>query len=166
MGPLQSTRLNVIIGEAPLLRCSTMATTAVATTVTITRDEVHSTTTTARAVPSKYAQAQAQAVPSKAYDTKATAQALHSHASRTEQPTHVAELALEQPTLVAQPALMAQPVSVAFQATQIGPRLVQLSQLQIFGPMIKPGAFSPHFSIDLTVPNSNLTPGVYHTSTA
>ncbi|KAM1212213.1 hypothetical protein ACFX2G_003864 [Malus domestica] len=84
MGPRRSTRLNVIIGAAQLLRGSTMATTAVATTVTITRGEVHGTATTARAVPSKLARAQTQAVPSKAHGTKATTQASYSHTSRTE----------------------------------------------------------------------------------
>ncbi|KAM1458981.1 hypothetical protein ACFX2I_035968 [Malus domestica] len=53
MGPRRSTRLNVIIGAAPSLRGSTMATTAVATTVTTTRGKVHGTATTPRAVPSK-----------------------------------------------------------------------------------------------------------------
>ncbi|KAM1553854.1 hypothetical protein ACFX1Z_006672 [Malus domestica] len=85
----------------------------------------------------------ARAVPSKAYDTKAMTQTSHSHASRTEQPT-----------------------PVAFQIAQIDLRLVQPSRLQIFGPTIEPGAFSPHFSSDLTFPNSNLALEVYHTSTA
>ncbi|KAM1702801.1 hypothetical protein ACFXTN_025898 [Malus domestica] len=152
-----------------------MATTTVATTVTTTRDEVHGIATTARAVPSK------------AYDTKATTQAMSLQAQRelnalpsraqashpcalhskqpalAEQPTLMAQPAPpEQPTLVAQPApseqsiLVTQPVSVAqpapteqltlvaqsasaaqsahvaFQVAQIVPRLVQLSQLQIF----------------------------------
>ncbi|KAM1352736.1 hypothetical protein ACFX2H_032303 [Malus domestica] len=61
MGPQRSTRLNVVIGAAPLLQGSTMATTAVAITVITTRGEVHSTTTTARAMPFK------------AHSTKATA---------------------------------------------------------------------------------------------
>ncbi|KAM2430792.1 hypothetical protein ACFX1W_018186 [Malus domestica] len=30
---------------------------------------------------------------------------------------------------------------------------------------MEPAAFSPHFSPDLTFPNSNLAPGVYHNST-
>ncbi|KAM1149807.1 hypothetical protein ACFX2B_030050 [Malus domestica] len=47
------------------------------------------------------------------------------------------------------------------QATQVSPRISQL-----FGATIEPGAFSPYFSVDLTFPNSNLSPGVYHTSTA
>ncbi|KAM2018845.1 hypothetical protein ACFX1T_021728 [Malus domestica] len=73
-----------------------------------------------------------------------------------EQPTPMAQPApVEQPTLTAQPAL------VAFQAAQVGPRLSQPS-----GPTIEPGAFSPHFFTDLTFPNSNLAPGVYHHSTA
>ncbi|KAM1790823.1 hypothetical protein ACFX12_034851 [Malus domestica] len=54
---------------------------------------------------------------------------------------------------------------MALQAVPIGPRLVQPSRLQIYGTTIEPGAFSPHISMDLTFPNSNLVPGVYHTST-
>ncbi|KAM2144250.1 hypothetical protein ACFX1R_047955 [Malus domestica] len=50
---------------------------------------------------------------------------------------------------------------MAFQAAQVGPRLSQPS-----GPTIEPGAFSPYFFADLTFPNSNLVPGVYHLSTA
>ncbi|KAM1349984.1 hypothetical protein EV2_004169 [Malus domestica] len=73
-----------------------------------------------------------------------------------EQPTPVA-----QPALIEQPTLTAQPALVAFQAAQVGPRLSQPS-----GPTIEPGAFSPHFFTDLTFPNSNLAPGVYHPSTA
>ena len=91
MGPRRSTRLNVIIGgAASLLRGSTMATTAVATT----RDKVHgtTTTTTARAVPLKQAQAmplkQAQAVPSKAHGTKAMTQAMSLQAQRVAKPSH------------------------------------------------------------------------------
>ncbi|KAM1194985.1 hypothetical protein ACFX2J_021542 [Malus domestica] len=68
---------------------------------------------------------------------------------------------MAQPALMAQPAPAAQSVPVDFQAAQVGPRLSQLS-----GPTIKPGAFSPHFFADLTFPNSNLSPGVYHPSTA
>ena len=84
-----------------------------------------------------------------------------------EQPTPVAQPTFaEQPTQVAQPAPAAHPALVAFQAAQIDLRLVQLSWLQIYGPMIEPGAFSPHFSTDLTFPNSNLAPGVYHHFTA
>ncbi|KAM2321641.1 hypothetical protein ACFXTH_018401 [Malus domestica] len=64
MGPRRSMRLNVIIKVAPSLPGSTMATTAVATTVTITCSEVHGTAT------------MAQAVPSKAHDTKAMAQVM------------------------------------------------------------------------------------------
>ncbi|KAM1346156.1 hypothetical protein ACFX13_036234 [Malus domestica] len=53
MGPRRSMRLNVTIsGEAPPPQGSTMATTAVATTVA-THDEVHSVTTMAQAVSSK-----------------------------------------------------------------------------------------------------------------
>ncbi|KAM2695480.1 hypothetical protein EV1_039970 [Malus domestica] len=85
-----------------------------------------------------------------------------------EQPTLTAQPApAEQPALVTQPApdeqptLTAHPAPVAFQAAQVGPRLSQPS-----GPTIEPGAFSPHFFADLTFPNSNLTPRVYHISTA
>ncbi|KAM2279827.1 hypothetical protein ACFX1S_040612 [Malus domestica] len=97
-----------------------------------------------------------------------------------EQPTPTAQLALaEQPTLVTQPApdeqptpmaqpalveqptLTAHPTPVAFQAAQVGPGLSQPS-----GPTIEPGVFSPYFFTDLTFPNSNLAPGVYHPSTA
>ncbi|KAM1420516.1 hypothetical protein ACFX2I_002878 [Malus domestica] len=70
MGPRRSTRLNVILGAAPLLRGSTMATTTVATTVTTTCGEVHDTATTARAVSSK------------AHGTKATTQAMSVQAQR------------------------------------------------------------------------------------
>ncbi|KAM1521712.1 hypothetical protein ACFX10_011916 [Malus domestica] len=73
-----------------------------------------------------------------------------------EQPTPVV-----QPASFEQPTLTAQPAPVAFQAAQVGPRLSQPS-----GPTIEPGAFSPHFFMDLTFPNSNLAPGVYHISTA
>ncbi|KAM2117281.1 hypothetical protein ACFX1R_010847 [Malus domestica] len=84
------------------------------------------------------------------------------------QPTPVAQPAsAKQPALVTQPAPdeqptpVVQPAPVAFQAAQIGPRLSQPS-----GPTIEPGVFSPHFFADLTFPNSNLAPGVYHISTA
>ncbi|KAM2937926.1 hypothetical protein FF1_037775 [Malus domestica] len=73
-----------------------------------------------------------------------------------EQPTPVV-----QPASFEQPTLTAQPAPVAVQAAQVGPRLSQPS-----GPTIEPGAFSPHFFADLTFPNSNLAPGVYHLSTA
>ncbi|KAM2053376.1 hypothetical protein ACFX1T_003024 [Malus domestica] len=45
------------------------------------------------------------------------------------------------------------------------PRPVQPSQLQIYRLTIELGAFSPHFSTDLTFPNSNIAARVYHTST-
>ncbi|KAM1954266.1 hypothetical protein ACFX1T_023633 [Malus domestica] len=93
MGPRRSTRLNVIIGAAPSLLGSTMATTAVATIVTIIHNEVHGTATTARAMPSKahgtkattqamslQAQHELNALPSRA-------QASHPCASHSEQPT-------------------------------------------------------------------------------
>ena len=67
----------------------------------------------------------------------------------------------KQPTPVAQPALVAHPTPVAFQAAQVGPRLSQPS-----GPTIEPGAFSRYFSAGLAFPNSNLASGVYHHSTA
>ncbi|KAM2382837.1 hypothetical protein ACFXTH_040462 [Malus domestica] len=88
-------------------------------------------------------------------------QASHSHASRTEQPAPTTQLAS-----AAQPALAEQPTPMAFQAAQIDPRLVQPSRFQISGSTIELGAFSPHFSSDLTFPNLNLTPKVYHTSIA
>ncbi|KAM1499519.1 hypothetical protein PS1_022585 [Malus domestica] len=47
------------------------------------------------------------------------------------------------------------------QAAQVGPRISQLS-----GATIKPGAFSPYFTADLTFPNSNLAPRAYCTSIA
>ncbi|KAM2432439.1 hypothetical protein ACFX1W_019642 [Malus domestica] len=85
-----------------------------------------------------------------------------------EQPTLTAQPApAEQSALVTQPALDEQPIltahhaPVAFQAAQVDPRLSQPS-----GPTIEPGAFSPYFFTDLTFPNSNLAPGVYHISTA
>ncbi|XP_070669108.1 uncharacterized protein [Malus domestica] len=43
------------------------------------------------------------------------------------------------------------------QAAQVRPR-----QSQPSGPIIEAEAFSPHFSADLTFPNSNLAPGVNH----
>ncbi|KAM2511571.1 hypothetical protein COP2_036698 [Malus domestica] len=85
-----------------------------------------------------------------------------------EQPTITAQPApAKQPALVTQPAPDEQPTfkaqiaPVAFQAAQVGPRLSQPS-----GPTIGLGAFSPYFFADLTFPNSNLAPGVYHPSTA
>ncbi|KAM1611054.1 hypothetical protein ACFXTN_021394 [Malus domestica] len=85
-----------------------------------------------------------------------------------EQPIPVAQPApARQPALVTQPAPDEQPTltahhaPVAFQAAQVDPRLSQPS-----GPTIEPGAFSPYFFADLTFPNSNLAPGVYHISTA
>ncbi|KAM1620897.1 hypothetical protein ACFXTN_017830 [Malus domestica] len=141
----------------------TMGTTAVATSVT-TRGEVHGTFTTARAVPSKVhgTKTMIQAVPSKFTWTQA--QASHSHAPRIEQhapviqPTLVAQPALTiQPAPVIQPASAAQPAFMVSQAAQVGPR-----QSQPSGPIIEAGAFSPHFSPDLTFPNSNLALGVNH----
>ena len=79
-----------------------------------------------------------------------------------QQPTPVVHhVPAEQPTPVAQPALVARPTPVVFQAAQVGPRLSQPS-----GPTIEPGAFSPYFSAHLTLPNSNPAPGVYHSSVA
>ncbi|KAM1338155.1 hypothetical protein ACFX2H_041885 [Malus domestica] len=85
-----------------------------------------------------------------------------------EQPTLTAQPApAEQPALVTQhapdeqPTLTAHHAPVAFQVAQVDPRLSQPS-----GPTIEPGAFSPYFFADLTFPNSNLAPGVYHISTA
>ncbi|KAM2984014.1 hypothetical protein FF2_009874 [Malus domestica] len=50
---------------------------------------------------------------------------------------------------------------MASQAAQAGLRLSHPS-----GPIVEPVAFTPHFSADLTFPNSNLIPGVYYPSTA
>ncbi|KAM1225196.1 hypothetical protein ACFX2G_044942 [Malus domestica] len=82
--------------------------------------------------------------------------ALVTQPAPNEQPTPVV-----QPASFEQPTLTAQPAPVAFQAAQVGPRLSQPSE-----PTIEPEAFSPHFFVDLTFPNSNLAPGVYHLSTA
>ncbi|KAM1659045.1 hypothetical protein ACFXTN_043142 [Malus domestica] len=80
----------------------------------------------------------------------------------TAQPAHAKQSALvTQPAPNEQPTLKAQTAPVAFQAAQVGPRLSQPSR-----PTIEPGAFSPYFFADLTFPNSNLAPGVYHSSTA
>ncbi|KAM1123669.1 hypothetical protein ACFX19_005120 [Malus domestica] len=68
---------------------------------------------------------------------------------------------LLQPAPDEQPTLKAHHAPVAFQAAQVDPRLSQPS-----GPTIESGAFSPYFFTDLTLPNSNLAPGVYHISTA
>ncbi|KAM1129421.1 hypothetical protein ACFX19_039916 [Malus domestica] len=109
----------------------------------------------AQPVPAKQPALAAQPAPAKQ-------PALVTQPAPDEQPTPVAQPApVDQPTLKAQPALVAQPAPVAFQAAQVGPRLSQLS-----GPTIEPGAFSPYFFVDLTFPNLNLAPGVYHPSTA
>ena len=108
MGPGGSTKLNMVLGgTAPPPRGSTMSTTAVTT-----RDEVHGTTIMAQIVPPR----QVQAVQHKAHAAEATAQASHSRASRTEQPTPVTKPAPaaqpapdEQSTHVAQPAPTEQP---------------------------------------------------------
>ncbi|XP_070675734.1 uncharacterized protein [Malus domestica] len=130
-----------------------------------------------RVAPSLQGSTMAQAMPSKL--ARARAQASHSHAPRIEQPApatqpapiiQLAPAAL--PTPATQPAPVIQPAHVAqlapaalpsmvSQTAQVGPRISQL-----FGATIEPGAFSPYFSADLTFPNSNLAPGVYHTSTA
>ncbi|KAM1536142.1 hypothetical protein ACFX1Z_015070 [Malus domestica] len=161
MGLRQSTRLNVTIGGlAPPPRVSTTGTTA----VIATRGEVHGTTTRARAVPPK----QSQALPSKAHDTKAMTQAMSLQAHRElnalpsrSQASHSRASCTEQPTLVAQLAPATQPAYVVSQAAQVGSRLSQP-----LGPIIEPGVFSPHFSADLTFPNSNIALRVYHYSTA
>ncbi|KAM1714890.1 hypothetical protein ACFX12_025438 [Malus domestica] len=138
-----------------------MGTTTVATSVA-THGEVHGAFTTARVVPSKF--------------TWTKAQASHSHAPRIKQPAPVIQPALVaqpvpviQPVLVAQPAPTiqpapviqpapaAQPVFMVSQAAQVRPR-----QSQPSGPIIEAEAFSPHFSADLTFPNSNLALGVNH----
>ncbi|KAM2965157.1 hypothetical protein FF2_022863 [Malus domestica] len=116
----------------------------------------------------------AQAVPSKF--ARAQTQASHSHAPPTEQPApviqpaHVAQPApviqpahVAQPAPLIQPAPMIQPTPViqhalkVSQAAQVGPR-----QSQPSGPIIEVGAFSPHFSADLTFSNSNLALGANH----
>ncbi|KAM1001168.1 hypothetical protein ACFX2A_007838 [Malus domestica] len=56
-----------------------------------------------------------------------------------------------------QHAPVKQPASVVSYAAQVSPRPSR--------PIIKSGAFSPHFSIDLTFSNSNLVPEAYHPST-
>ncbi|KAM1824164.1 hypothetical protein ACFX13_023789 [Malus domestica] len=94
--------------------------------------------------------------------------ALVTQPAPNEQPTPVVQPAsveqltpVVQPASVEQPTLTAHPTPVAFQASQVDPRLSQPS-----GPTIELGAFSPHFFADLTFPNSNLAPEVYHISTA
>ncbi|KAM1667662.1 hypothetical protein ACFX1Q_046599 [Malus domestica] len=126
-----------------------MGTTTVATSVA-TRGEVHGAFTTARVVPSKF--------------TWTKAQASHSHTPRIEQPAPVIQPALVaqpaptiQPAPVIQLAPAAQPVFMVSQAAQVRPR-----QSQPSGPIIEAEAFSPHFSADLTFPNSNLALGVNH----
>ncbi|KAM2377273.1 hypothetical protein ACFX1X_043897 [Malus domestica] len=142
MGPRRSMRLNATIsGVAPPPRVSTTGTTAVATSVA-TRGEVQGAFTTVRAVPSKAT-----------HGTKAMTQASLSHASRTKQPTLVAQL-----TPTKQHAPVKQLAPVVSQAAQVGSRPSR--------PIIESGAFSPHFSTDLTFPNSNLVPEAYHHSTA
>ncbi|KAM1032446.1 hypothetical protein ACFX2C_036111 [Malus domestica] len=162
MGLRRSIRQNATRrGAASSPRASTMGTTVMATSVA-TRGEVHGAFTTARAVPSKF--------------TWTKAQASHSHAPRIEQPAPVIQPALVaqpapviQPALVAQPAPTiqpapviqpapaAQPVFMVSQAAQVRPR-----QSQPSGPIIEAEVFSPHFSADLTFPNSNLALGVNH----
>ncbi|KAM1033341.1 hypothetical protein ACFX2C_036892 [Malus domestica] len=108
--------------------------------------------TVAQAVPFKFARAQAQTS--------------HSHAPRTEQPASVIQPAhatqpapLIQPAPVIQPAPATQPALKVSQAAQVGP-----GQSQPSGPIIEAGAFSPHFSVGLTFPNSNLVLGANHPS--
>ncbi|XP_070677018.1 non-classical arabinogalactan protein 31-like [Malus domestica] len=162
-----------------------MATTVVATTA-ITHGKVYGSTTTAQAVLSKahttkatarvmslHAQHEPNALPSQAQISYSQAPhakqpTLVAQPVPAEQPTLVAQptyaaqpAPVEQPTPVAQPIPAAQPAPVAFKVAQVNPRLSQPS-----GPNIKPGAFPPRFSVDLTFPNSNLAPEAYHTSTA
>ncbi|KAM0973797.1 hypothetical protein ACFX2C_017076 [Malus domestica] len=155
MGSRRSTRLNVTIsGVAPPPQVSTMGTTAAVTTTT-------------RAVPSRQAQVKSLHGQREPNTLPSPAQTSHPCASHAEQPTLVAQPApVAQHTPDEQPTLVAQPAPVAFQAAQIDPRLVQPFRLQISGPTIELGAFSPYFYADLTFPNSNLTPGVYHISIA
>ncbi|KAM2640901.1 hypothetical protein EV1_027604 [Malus domestica] len=117
-----------------------------------------------RVAPSLRGSTIAQALSSKF--VQAQAQASHSHAPCTEQfapmiqPAPIAQPALViQHALVIQPAPTAQLALMASQAAQVGSRLSQPS-----GPIIDAGAFSPHFSVDLTFPNSNLALGINHPS--
>ncbi|KAM0968314.1 hypothetical protein ACFX2A_016981 [Malus domestica] len=159
------------------------------TTARAVPSKAHGTKTTIQAVPSKFTWTQAQASHSHAPRIEQPAPVIQP--APVEQPTPVAQPApAKQPTSVAQPAPAKQPAHakqpalvtqpapneqptpdeqptlkahtapVAFQAAQVGPKLSQPS-----GPTIEPGAFSPHFFTDLTFPNSNLAPGVYHPST-
>ncbi|KAM2557691.1 hypothetical protein TB2_014788 [Malus domestica] len=108
MGLRRSVRLNATIsGAAPPPRVSTMGTTTVATSVA-TCGEVYGAFTTARAVPSKAhdTKATAQVVPSKF--ARARAQASHSLTSHSKQPAPV-----KQPALGAQPAPAKQPTIAA-----------------------------------------------------
>ncbi|KAM1298663.1 hypothetical protein ACFX2F_025442 [Malus domestica] len=118
MGLRRSVRLNATIsGAAPPPRVSTMGTTTVATSVA-TRGEVHGAFITARAVPSKAHGTKAiiQVVPSKF--AQARAQASHSHASHTKQPAPT-----KQPALAAQPAPAKQPAFVTQPAPDEQPTL-------------------------------------------
>ncbi|KAM1337423.1 hypothetical protein ACFX2H_041260 [Malus domestica] len=110
---------------------------------------VEQPTPVAQPAPAKQPTPVAQPAPTKQ-------NALVTQPAPDEQPTPVV-----QPASFEQPTLTAQPAPVAFQAAQVGPRLSQPS-----GPTIEPGAFSPYFFVDLTFPNSNLAPRVYHFSTA
>ncbi|KAM1602465.1 hypothetical protein PS1_029634 [Malus domestica] len=100
MGLRRSVRLNATIsGATPPPRVSTTVATSLAT-----RGEVHGAFTTARAVPSK------------AHGTKATTQAMSLQAQRElnalpsqAQASHLCASHSEQPTLAAQPTLVAQP---------------------------------------------------------
>ena len=86
-----------------------------ATTAVTTRGEVHGTATMAQIVPPR----QVQAVPHKAHAAKATAQASHSRASRTEQPAPVTK-----------PAPAAQPAPKPAPAAQPAPMVSQAAQLE------------------------------------
>ena len=147
-----------------------MATTPVATTTT-THGKVHGATTTARAVPLQLSRAQALAEPAHAAQTQhepnalsSRAQASHPRVPHACSPLQWPNLLPEsnllprssllqrlslfqaQPAPATKPAPATQPAPVAFQAAQIGPRLVQPSRLQIYGPTIKRGHFH-HISL-------------------
>ncbi|KAM2756171.1 hypothetical protein PS2_018071 [Malus domestica] len=117
-----------------------MATTAVATTVTITCSEVHSTAT------------MAQVVPSKAHDTKAMAQAMSLQAQRElnalpsrAQASHPCASHSEQLASTEQPTLVARELS---------------SLLPLSSPLLRPSLLSPSSSLsrpNLLSPSSLLS---------
>ncbi|KAM2340156.1 hypothetical protein ACFX1X_019660 [Malus domestica] len=120
----------------------TMATTAVATTITTTCSEVHGTTTMSRAKPFKLARGQAQAVPSNAYDTKVITQASHSHASRTEQPTPRPSLILR-PSLLPRPSLFPPSSPFSWSSLIPWPSLFSPSSLLPWPSLLSPSSLFP-----------------------